>query len=70
MSRAKYDVHGPQRMEGRAQGSFTELKNFLLIAKDVGYLNKTGFDGLAEQANLSHKLLQGLLQKTKSFLRS
>jgi len=51
-----------------AQGSLTELKNQILIAKDVGYLNKTDFDFLVEQANTTHKLLQGLITKTKTFL--
>lgn len=48
-----------------AQGSLTELKNRLLIAKDVGYLTKTSFASLADQANLTHKLLIGLIKKTK-----
>jgi len=51
-----------------AQDSLTELKDFLLIAKDVGYLEKKEFDELAEQSNLTHKLLQGFLQKTKTFI--
>jgi four helix bundle protein len=51
-----------------AQGSLTELKNFILIARDVKYLKKNDFDELAEQANITHKLLQGFLQKTKSFI--
>ena len=51
-----------------AQGSLTELKNQILIAKDVEYLNKNDFDSLVEQANMTHKLLQGLITKTKSFL--
>lgn len=51
-----------------AQGSLIELKNFILIAKDVNYLNKNDFNSLVEQANLTHKLLQGLIQKTKSFV--
>ncbi len=50
-----------------AQGSLTELKNFLLIARDVAYLEQKDFGDLAQQANLTHKLLQGFLQKTKSF---
>ena len=53
-----------------AQGSLTELKNFILIAKDVGYLNKKDFNDLAEQANNVHKLLQGFIQKTKTILNS
>ncbi|OGE31388.1 hypothetical protein A3C59_02980 [Candidatus Daviesbacteria bacterium RIFCSPHIGHO2_02_FULL_36_13] len=51
-----------------SQGSLTELKNFLLIAKDVQYLTKDMFDNLAEQSNLTHQLLQGFLQKTKTFI--
>jgi four helix bundle protein len=51
-----------------SQGSLTELKNFLLIARDLDYLKPIDFDILAEQANLTHKILQGFLQKTKSFL--
>ena len=51
-----------------AQGSLTELKNFILISRDVGYLNQQDYHNLIEQANLTHKLLQGLLQKTKSFI--
>jgi len=51
-----------------SHGSLNELKNFLLIAKDIGYLNQKDFDALAEQANLKHKILQGFLQKTKSLI--
>jgi four helix bundle protein len=51
-----------------AQGSLTELKNQILIAKDVGYLNKKDYDVLVEKANTTHQLLQGLITKTKSFI--
>ncbi len=51
-----------------AQGSLTELKNFLLIARDVGYLDSNEFDLLAKQANLTHKLLQGFIRKTREFI--
>ncbi|MBI3109913.1 four helix bundle protein [Candidatus Daviesbacteria bacterium] len=51
-----------------AQGSLLELKNFILIAKDVGYLKSADFNQLADQANISHKLLQGFIQKTKTFI--
>lgn len=51
-----------------AQGSLTELKNFVLIAKDVGYLKQKDFDKLVMQANLTHQLLQGFIQKTKTFV--
>jgi four helix bundle protein len=51
-----------------AQGSLTELKNQILIAKDVGYLRDVDFKTLVEQANSTHQLLQGLITKTKSFV--
>jgi four helix bundle protein len=53
-----------------AQGSLTEFKNQILIAKDVGYLDKNDLQELAEQANITHKLLQGLIKKSKSLLKS
>lgn len=51
-----------------AQGSLTELKNFILIAKDVGYLNTEDFNTLADQANLTHQILQGFIKSTKTFV--
>jgi len=51
-----------------AQGSLTELKNQILIAKDVGYLETPDLKKLATQANVAHQLLQGLISKSKTFL--
>ena len=51
-----------------AQGSLTELKNFILISRDVDYLDTRNFDLLVNQANVTHQLLQGFIQKTKSFI--
>jgi four helix bundle protein len=51
-----------------AQGSLIELKNFILIAKDVGYLKEKDLKDLAEQANLTHQLLQGFIKKSKTFI--
>lgn len=48
-----------------AQGSLTELKNQLIIARDVGYLKESQWKELFEQSNQTHRLLQGLLSKTK-----
>jgi four helix bundle protein len=53
-----------------AQGSLTELKNQILVAKDVGYLDKDDLKDLVEQANKSHQLLQGLIKKSKNILKS
>lgn len=51
-----------------AQGSLTELKNFILIAKDVGYLNIKDFNSLTDQANLTHQILQGFIKSTRTFV--
>ena len=51
-----------------AQGSLTELKNSILIAKDVGYLDSKDFNSLTDQANLTHQILQGFIRSTKTFV--
>lgn len=51
-----------------AQGSLTELKNQLLIARDLKYLSERDFQEIAKKANEVHKLLQGLITKSKTFL--
>jgi len=65
---------GRQKMKDKirfyytAQGSLTELKSQLLIAKDIGYLTKEEFAILAKQVNKAHALLQGLIKKSREFL--
>jgi len=51
-----------------AQGSLIEVKNQILAAKDIGYLSKDDFDKLAQQANIAHQLLQGLITSSKRFI--
>ena len=53
-----------------AQGSNTELQNQLLIAKDVSYLIETDFNNIANQSVKVHKLLNGLIKKSRSILNS
>ncbi len=53
-----------------SQGSNTELQNQLLIAKDVGYLDKEKFNEIAQQSIQVHKLLNGLIKKSKSIHNS
>lgn len=48
-----------------AHYSLIEVKNHLLVAKDLKYLQKKNFDLLISQADRSHQLLQGLLEATK-----
>ena len=51
-----------------SQGSIIELKNQMEICKDVCYIEKAVYDDLIKQSDLSHRLLQGLITKTKTFL--
>ncbi|MCL5434776.1 MAG: four helix bundle protein [Patescibacteria group bacterium] len=51
-----------------AKGSLSELKNFILIAKDVGYLTESQFTILSKQSNIVGPLLQGLIRKSKTFI--
>lgn len=51
-----------------AQGSLIELKNQLIISRDVGYISSSEYATTLKQANKTHALLQGILKKTKSFL--
>ena len=51
-----------------AKGSLLELKNFILIAKDAGYLSEEEFRKLSNQANIVDQLLQGFIRKSKTFI--
>ena len=51
-----------------AQGSLIELKNQLIIARDVAYVTISHFEKIYLQADQTHKLLQGLISKTKTFI--
>lgn len=53
-----------------AHGSLTELKNQIIIAKDVGFIKEPDFKLLSDQANIGHQILQGLITKSKSFINS
>jgi four helix bundle protein len=53
-----------------AQGSNTEVQNQLLVAKDINYITKESFNVIAEQSVKAHKLLNGLIKKSKDILNS
>jgi four helix bundle protein len=52
----------------QAQGSLTELKDQLFIARDIGYVDKNNAKNLLDQASKTHQILQGLIKKSKSFI--
>ncbi|MEK7496555.1 MAG: four helix bundle protein [Patescibacteria group bacterium] len=49
-----------------ALGSLTEVQNQLLIARDVKYLTNKQFQDIARQSVEVHKLINGLLKKSKT----
>jgi four helix bundle protein len=51
-----------------AQGSLTELKNQIITAKDIGYLDAENYKKLFDQANIAHQLLQGLTVSTRKII--
>lgn len=51
-----------------AQGSIIELKNQLLISRDIGYVSVDEWGSIMEQADTAHKLLQGLISKSRTFI--
>jgi len=53
-----------------SQGSNTELQNQLIIAKDIGYIDAENFQKIAEQSLKVHKIINGLIKKSKSFHNS
>lgn len=53
-----------------AHGSLTELINFILIARDVNYLEQKDYHILEEQTTLTHKLLRVFLQKTRTIVNN
>lgn len=51
-----------------AQGSLTEVQNQLIVAKDLTYITGESFEDLYETSIFTHKLLTGLIKKTKEQL--
>lgn len=54
------------RFYDMAQASNTELQNQLLVARDVGHLETAKFVSVSQQSILVHKIINGLLKKSKS----
>ena len=53
-----------------AQGSNTELQNELLISKDINYIDEEIFNNTFNQSIIVHKLLSGLIKKSKEIHNS
>ena len=53
-----------------AQGSLTELKNQMLVARDIGYITEKEYSTIEAQADHAHRILQGFITKTNQLSRS
>ncbi len=53
-----------------ASASLSEVKNQLLISRDVGYLQVEEYNKLVEQIDSAHKLLNRFISTTKTFINS
>lgn len=53
-----------------AQGSVTELQSQLLVARDVEYITSSEFQNLSEQTVKTHKLISGLIKKSKTLIHN
>lgn len=51
-----------------SQGSLIELKDQMFVARDISYIGEADFLKAIGLADHTHKLLQGLITKSKSFL--
>lgn len=52
-----------------AQGSVTELQDQLLISKDVGYISAAQFAEAEMQAIRVHKILTGLIKRSREWVK-
>lgn len=48
-----------------SHGSVTELQNHLVIARDLSYINKSEFNDLANQSVKVHKIITGLIKRSR-----
>ena len=53
----------------QAHGSLTEVKNQLILSRDLNYIDNTDFNLITEKLIVSQKLLRGLIKKTKSLVK-
>lgn len=51
-------------------GSTTELQNQLLVAKDVNYITQDQFKNIANQSIKVHKIINGLIKKSKAIIHN
>jgi four helix bundle protein len=59
---ARYHFKDKARFYYQARGSAAEVQNFLLLSKDLGYINEESCASLIEKANQVRQLINGLIR--------
>ena len=60
----RYYPKDKSRFYYQARGSIAEVQNFLLLARDLGFIDNQAFQRLYEQTNTTRQLLNGLIRST------
>jgi four helix bundle protein len=58
---ARYHFRDKIRFYYQARGSLAEVQNFLLLTKDLGYIDRETCKRLGERANDGSRLINGLI---------
>lgn len=53
-----------------SQGSLVELMNQIFISRDLNFITKEKFNEINDQLRTTHRLLQGLIVKSKNIINS
>jgi len=67
---ARYHYKDKIRFYYQARGSAAEVQNFLLLAKDLGYISLEICGRLGEETNQTIKLINGLIRSTEKQINS
>jgi len=62
---ARYHFKDKTKFYYNARGSVAEVQNFLLLAKDLSYIDLKTCNEFVEKANEISKLINGLIRSTK-----
>lgn len=63
---SRYSYKEKAQFYSVALGSLTECQNQLLIARDLSYISKDGFDKLANTTIKLSKMINGLIKKSRA----
>lgn len=53
-----------------SQGSVTELQNQIIISRDIKYINEEKFQSIINQLIKVHKIINGLIKKSKTIIHN